>query len=59
MDDWLESMNLYVSNIEELYKNTIIGHLGNSGKAFLSLNIVHFLRICAVGEEKQSLLTVL
>ena len=28
---YLENMKLYVSNIEEPYKDTIIGHLGNSG----------------------------
>ena len=27
--DWLENMNLYVSDIEESYKDKIIGHLGN------------------------------
>ena len=27
--DWLENMNMYVSDIEESYKDTIIGHLGN------------------------------
>ena len=27
-------MNLYVSNIEKYYKDTIIGHLGNLGTAY-------------------------
>ena len=26
---WLSNMNIYVSDLEELYKDTIIGHLEN------------------------------
>ena len=29
--DWVSNMNIYVSNIVELYRGIIIGHLGNSG----------------------------
>ena len=36
-------MNIYVYNIEESYKDTIISHLGNSGKADLLLNIVQLV----------------
>ena len=35
--DWLSSMKLYVYDIEESYKETIIGHLGNSVTAYLLL----------------------
>ena len=34
-------MNLYVFNIEELFKDTIIGQLVNSGTEDLLLQIVH------------------
>ena len=30
--DCIKNMKLYVSDIVELYKETIIGHLGNPGK---------------------------
>ena len=43
-------MKLYVSDIEESYKGTIIGHLGNSVTANLLLHMVHFLSACAVTE---------
>ena len=33
--DWLANMKLYVTDIEESYKYTIIGHLGNSGTSDL------------------------
>ena len=32
---WLENMKLYVSDIEESYKDRTIGHMGNSGSADL------------------------
>ena len=41
--DWIENMKLYVYDTEESYKDTIIGHLGNSGTSDLSLNIVKCL----------------
>ena len=37
---WIEKIELYVSNIEESYKYTIIGNMGNSGIADLLLHIV-------------------
>ena len=30
-NDWLATMKIYASNIEESYKDTIIGNMGNSG----------------------------
>ena len=45
-------MKLYVSNIEESYKDTLIGNLGNSGTLDLSLQIVQFLRTYVVNEKK-------
>ena len=38
--DWIEIMKLYVANIEESYKDTLIVHLGNLGKKYLLLHIV-------------------
>ena len=38
--DWIENVKLYVCDIVELYRDTIIGHLGNSGTADLLLQIV-------------------
>ena len=43
-------MKLYVSDIEELYRDTIIGHLINSGTAYLLLRIVECWSACAVDE---------
>ena len=34
---WLANTSIYVSNIEESYEDTIIGHLGNSGTEYLLL----------------------
>ena len=48
-------MNLYVSNIEESYKDTIICHMGNSGTEYLLLHTVQFWHACAVDEENWSL----
>ena len=48
-------MKLYVSNIEESYKDTTIGHLGNSGTSYLLLHIVQYWRACVVNEENQAL----
>ena len=45
-------MKLYTSNIEESYKDTIIGHMGNSDTADLLLYIVQYWRQCVVNEEK-------
>ena len=55
----IENMKLYTSNIEESYKDTIIGHMGNSDTADLLLYIVQYWRQCVVNEEKQSLPIVL
>ena len=48
--NWIANMKLYVSDIEESYKYTIIGHLGNSGPEYLLLHIVLWWRECAVNE---------
>ena len=45
-------MDIYVSNIEESYKDTILGHLGNSGTSYLLLYIVKCWCACAVDEDK-------
>ena len=37
---WISNMNLYVYNIQESYKDTIIGHPVNSGAVDLLLRIV-------------------
>ena len=41
-------MKLYVSDIVESYKYTIIGHLGNTGTVDLLLHIVQCWCACAV-----------
>ena len=38
--DWIANMKLYVSNIVELNRDTIIGHSVNSGTADLLLHTV-------------------
>ena len=57
--DWIENTKQYVSDIEELYKDTIIGCLGNLGTADLLLHIAQCWRACAVNEENQALHMVL
>ena len=57
--DWIASMKLYVYDIEESYKDTIIGHMENSGTANLSLYIVQCWRSCVVNEENWALPMVL
>ena len=52
-------MKLYVSDITELYKYTIIGHLGISGASDLLLHAVKCWRECVVNEENQALPVVL
>ena len=52
---WLENMILYVSDIEESYIDTIIGHLINSGTAHLLLHIVQCWCACAVDEKKRDI----
>ena len=52
-------MKLYVSDIVESYKDSIIGNLVNSGTADLLLHIVQCCRVCAVNEENQALVMVL
>ena len=48
-------MKLYVSNIEESYKYTIIVNMVNSGTGDLLLHILQFWCSFAVNEENQSL----
>ena len=48
-------MKIYVSDMEELYKDTIIGHLGNSGTSDILVHIVHCWRSYAVDTEKRDL----
>ena len=48
-------MKLYVFNVEESYKHTIIGHLVSSGTSYLLLHIVHCWRACTVYKEKRYL----
>ena len=43
-------MKIYVSNIEESYKDTIIGHSGNSGTSDILLQIVQCWPACEVDE---------
>ena len=45
-------MKLYVSDIEEPYKDTIIFHFGNLGTSDLLLDIVQFWHECAAVEQK-------
>ena len=53
--DCLENMKLYLSNIEESYKDTIVGHFGNSCIEDLLLNITQCWRACVVVEYKWNL----
>ena len=52
-------MKLYVTNIEDSYKDTIIGHLLNPGTSDLLVHIVNYWRACAVNEENWYLPIVL
>ena len=52
-------MKLYVYDIEESYKYTIIIHLENTGTVDLLLHIVHCWSTCAVDEEKYAVPVVL
>ena len=52
---WITNMKLYVSDILESYKYTIIGNLVNSGTVDLLLNLVQCWRECAANEENQTL----
>ena len=47
---WPSNMKLYVSDIEESYKDTIVGNLGNSGASDLLLNLLKCWCTCAVNE---------
>ena len=53
--DCMESMKMFVSDIKESYKYTIIGHMENSDGSYLLLHIVQCWRACAVNEEKRVL----
>ena len=48
-------MKLHVSNIDESYKDIIIGNMENSGTADLLLHIVKRWHVCTVNEENQDL----
>ena len=48
-------MKLYVSDIEELYKETIIVNPGKSDTAYLLLHIVQCWCACAANEENRAL----
>ena len=48
-------MKLYVSDIVESYKDSIIGNLVNSGTADLLLHIVQCWNACVVDEENKYL----
>ena len=52
-------MKLYVSNIVESYKDSIIGHLVNSGTSDFSLNMVQCWRACTVYEKNRDLSMVM
>ena len=56
---WLENMNLYGYDIQESYKETIIGHTGNLGTTYLLFQIVQCWCACAADEEKLALTLVL
>ena len=57
--DWLSNMKLYMYDSEESYKDTIIGHLGNSGTSDLLLHILQCWHKCANDEENWALIMVL
>ena len=57
--DFLSTMKLYKSDIEESYKDTIIGNPVNSGTANLWLHIVQCWCLCSVDELNWSLPMVL
>ena len=44
-------MKLYVSDIVESYKDTIIGNLVNSGTACLLIHTVQCCSVCAVDKD--------
>ena len=55
----IASMNIYVSDIVESYKDIIIGNLVNSGTSDLLLHILQCWCECAVDEDNRSLPMVL
>ena len=57
--DWIKSMKLYLCDIEESYKDTIIVHLGNAGTADLLLGILQCWCTCTVNVENSDLPMVL
>ena len=52
-------MKIYVSDIEESYKDTIIENMKNRSTEELLLHIVQCWRACALNEEKYDLTFVL
>ena len=57
--DGLTNMKLYVSDIEESSKYTIIVHMGNSGTSDLLLHLLQCWHVYEVDEEKRALPMVL
>ena len=53
--DWLENMDLCVSDIVESYKDTIIGNLGNKGTEDLLLYILQCWRAFEFDKENSDL----
>ena len=51
-------MKIYVSDFDKSYKDTIIGHLGNSGTVDLLLHILQFWSACALDKYEQILMSV-
>ena len=52
-------MNIYVSDIVKLYRDTIICHLVNSGTSYLLFCIVQCWHVCEFDEDNRSLPMVL
>ena len=55
MIDYPSNVKLYVSNIVELNKDAIIGHMGNLGTSYFLRYIVQYWSVCAVDEDNQDL----
>ena len=53
------NIKLYLYNIDILYKDTIIGNMGNSGTVDLLLHVVYCWLACAVNKENQAITFVL
>ena len=53
--DFLENMNIYVSNFVDLYKDTIIFHLENTDTSYLLLHTVDYWSEFEVNRENKDL----